>query len=229
MEIISGIFESCLTTGTAWNGETGKQTDDSQSSKRAAAARQGHAKVSRERNRNPEKDIGKLEEIARPFHEKIKLKDPKEDLDFLLLGKHINGSDHNDLKPDKLDVPDAAQISKEVNDDISKKWDCTLSKFTRRISFVRLCHGHRDYELLRALFGSPAVSTLWRKHQTKVDRMNRQLTIETGGALQTIQYFRRQNRLEDSTVHANLSVGAFCIIPDMTETDFPPGCFLFML
>jgi hypothetical protein len=232
-EIASGVFERCLRRGGECNEEVDKQAEDSHSAEPTAFAWQGRAQAREEKKRKREQDIVKLEDsraMARQFLQKMNRKVPKEDIAFLPSGNAGDESDRDGLEPDDVDVPDAIQVLEELIGRMSRKVrTAPFSKITRRISFVLLCHGHRGYELLQAVFGFPAVSTLWRKYSNKIGRMKEQVTGGSDGVARTIQDFRRQHNLGEATIHANLGVDAFSVIPEKTETDFQRYCFLFML
>jgi hypothetical protein len=126
-------------------------------------------------------------------------------------------SDRDDLEPDDLEISDAIQVLEESIGRMSGKVrTASFSKIIRRISFVLLCHGHREDELLQTVFGLPAMLTLWRKYSNKIGRMKEQLTGGSEGVARTIQDFRRQHDLGESTIHANFGVDAFSVSPEKT-------------
>jgi hypothetical protein len=230
MAIVSALFKTCLSSGTARHEEIDRQTEEAHGS---ALARQGRTKAREAKKVKYWRAIQKLEDFrafTKQFLQNIDEKTPKEDVDFLPLENDGNGLDCNELESDKFEVPEAIRVLEELIDRTSRNVrTAPFSKITRRLSFVLLCHGHREYELLHAVFKFPSISTLWRKYQPKIDLMKEQLTNGPEGVQRTIQDFRRHNDLGESIIHANLGVDAFSIIPEKTEKEFKRCCFLFML
>jgi hypothetical protein len=145
-------------------------------------------------------------QFGRNFFRKVARGDPKEHTHFLPFADDSNRLDDNDLKPDKLGAQDAVEVLGELRDRIPDDGRTVpFSKRIKRIGFVLLCHGHREDKFLHAIFGFPAVSTLWGKQQKIIDRMKEQLTVKTAGAMKTTRDSDPQNQLENSTIHANFA------------------------
>jgi hypothetical protein len=115
-----------------------------------------------------------------------------------------------------------------LREDRKNGHDALFKTYQAHFLFL-LCHAPPEYDPFHDVFRPPAVLTLSKEYQTKIDRIQEQLTVGTDAVLLAIQELRQQNHPKNSQTHANLGVDVFSVIPDKRETDFQGHRFLFIL